>query len=547
MEVVGFFFQNKKKKKKKIGSLGGRPDDILHALSILQEEGPRRGILLNPSKCEIVAHPAARDAALALQRRAGDEYGIIIPDDKLFLDGNYSLLGAPIGDPIFCAHFIRDHSLSAASASLRAAQRLRDPQVAFALLRRCAGFGQLVYSIRTTPPSAELGAICNNFDQDLLQTICHFIGHVQPSAVPQVRRATRTGGLGFRSASQHMCAAYVASVTTCALMDDWLPSDATGYDSAVAQVSAFTNTVIDASVARSQHKLSELIDAAARRAEQQQDTMNDLARKMSQSAPHATDWLLAIPSHDLNQAFTPREFVALVRWWLGQTVYDSAGPCPACDACSDQYGYHALTCPCWGGRIHRHHALANECARALTKAHHNPSREKSLDGTTRPCDVYVPHWEAGMPLALDFAVTHPLQPTAFSIAVEQTPGSWAAMYADLHKSKFEAPCAAKGVQFKPMVVDTFGAWDPAACTLLNAIADQYAIHQSVPPAYAANVLFTRLSVTLMRMNARMLLVRKTAGFAEEDPLRDDDPITHDDPDDLWDAPTTTGVDHECRF
>jgi hypothetical protein len=339
-----------------------------------------------------------------------------------------------------------------------------------------------------------------------------------------------------------MSAAYAASVATCARLDGWDASEATAFDESVRHVSEVSSTPVSNVEAESQRKMSDLLDAAALRAEHEGDTQNDWARKVSQSAPHATDWLVAIPSFDLNQAFTPREFVTLVRWWLGQSIYDAETPCPACARPSDRDGYHALTCQCWGGRIHRHHALANECAKMLSKAHHNPSREKSLDGSTRPCDVFVPHWSAGMPLALDFAVSHPLQPAAFSNAVERTPGSWAATYADQHKAKFEAPCAAKGVQFQAMVVDTFGAWDPAALKVLNAIADQYAIHQSVSPSYAANILFQRLSVTLMRMNSRMMLVRKPTGFDEEEPLDTGATVAQpDDPDDLWDESLDAGA------
>jgi hypothetical protein len=98
-----------------------------------------------------------------------------------------------------------------------------------------------------------------------------------------------------------------------------------------------------------------------------------------------------------------------------------------------------------------------------------------------------------------------------------------------------------------MVVETFGAWDPAARTVLEQIADQYAIHQSVTPSYASHILFQRLSVTLMRLNARMLLVRKPSLFADEDPIRDDVPPTqYATGDDVWEAPPQD-VGHDPDF
>jgi hypothetical protein len=118
---------------------------------------------------------------------------------------------------------------------------------------------------------------------------------------------------------------------------------------------------------------------------------------------------------------------------------------------------------------------------------------------------------------MDFAITHPLQPSSANTDAEvREPGSWAAEYASRHKSQFAPACARVGVDFAPMVVETFGSWDPAALEFLIKIAEQYSIHQSTSPAYARKHLFTRLSVTLQRLNARMILARNTALFADED-------------------------------
>ena len=65
------------------------------------------------------------------------------------------------------------------------------------------------------------------------------------------------------------------------------------------------------------------------------------------------------------------------------------------------------------------------------------------------------------------------------------------------------------------------AWDPSARQMLEAFASEYAIHQGVDAKFASRILFQRLSVTLMRMNAHMLLVRISSGFDEETPLFDE--------------------------
>jgi hypothetical protein len=197
----------------------------------------------------------------------------------------------------------------------------------------------------------------------------------------------------------------------------------------------------------------------------------------------------------------------------------------------------------WGGRIHRHHALANVIVTFLKAAHHNPSREKTLDGRTRPGDVFAPHWKLGQAMAMDLAVTHPLQPSASAIAEgDVAPGSWAAAYAETHKYKFAPECAKYGCLFEPLVVETYGAWDPDALPVLHEIADKYATHQSCDAAYAFRLLMSSLSVTLQRQNVRMLLARSADMFADEGNVHNEDPVAGEELDEDSDRATIEDPD-----
>jgi hypothetical protein len=166
--------------------------------------------------------------------------------------------------------------------------------------------------------------------------------------------------------------------------------------------------------------------------------------------------------------------------------------------------------------VHRHHSISNEVIEVLTQCHHQPRREQRIADNRRPGDVYVPHWKKGLPLAMDFAVTHPLQPSASAkFADVVTSGSWAAAYSKKHKSPLAASCEAHGVMFSPMVVETFGSWDPEALDVLFAIGRQFATHQGLDVGYANKVLFTNLSVTLQRQNVRAILARSMGSFQFE--------------------------------
>jgi hypothetical protein len=496
------------------GNIGGQTSDVLRAIEILQSQGPPHGFYVNFAKCELHSHPSARMAAHDL-RDAAAMLGMEIPTAQVCTTGNMTMLGAPIGTDAHCAAFV-SQCVARAERSLEALRKVRDPQVALTLLRNCSGFCTFVHALRTTPPSIPLLHTTTRFDNAVLRTFDSFFGPLPAACHSQVRRAVRIGGVGIRAATDHHNAAYYSSVQTCARLDKWDPLHATSVTATQSALAITLSTAID-KLPTAQKELSNRIEELLFEEALAQATVVDAARQLAQSGPQAAAWLSVLPNREAGFAFTPTEFTLLVRWWLGQPVFSSVAPCRQCgDANNDEHGYHALVCRCWGGRIYRHHALANVLTTFLKCAHHNPQREKSFDGSTRPADVYLPHWELGKPLALDLAVTHPLQPNALSSAGISEPGSWASVYAKTHKAKQGPPLEALGVDFAPLVVETLGSWDPPAFELLNRFADQYAMHQGIPPALAAKTLFQRLSVTLMRVNVRMILARQSSTPEEHD-------------------------------
>ena len=123
------------------------------------------------------------------------------------------------------------------------------------------------------------------------------------------------------------------------------------------------------------------------------------------------------PSRTKGYVFTPTEFRTLSRWWLGMDVYPEDRPCPAkgCDLPLLKNGEHALICKNGHGLITRHNAVCQQFTSLCSKANMAPQREKSLGnrgpggGLTRPGDVFLPNYEPGGGVVLDFAVTHAQQ------------------------------------------------------------------------------------------------------------------------------------------
>ena len=75
-----------------------------------------------------------------------------IPEPKINREGNFDILGSPIGSAQHCIDFLTTHAVEPAEETLEAIEMLEDPQIALSLIRQCAGFCQMVHSLRTTPP-----------------------------------------------------------------------------------------------------------------------------------------------------------------------------------------------------------------------------------------------------------------------------------------------------------------------------------------------------------------------------------------------------------
>ena len=127
---------------------------------------------------------------------------------------NFEILGAPIGDFVFCAKF--------ASQKCAKAQELlhmledvgsMDPQVALLRLRQCGSFCKMVHLVRSTPPSLMADAL-QMFDNDIHHAFAECTAvDAFGNSWQQAQLSLSSGGLGLRSLSHHSSAAYISSVS----------------------------------------------------------------------------------------------------------------------------------------------------------------------------------------------------------------------------------------------------------------------------------------------------------------------------------------------
>ena len=159
--------------------------------------GPNLGLFINLAKCELFS-PTIKSSFPSVVKSS------CLP--------NVDILGAPIGDYLFCAHFIAERCAQAKkllSALLEMADS--DLHVAISLLRICGGFCKLVHILRTTPPSLSSEAL-RAFDGETRSCFSACLAaDVTDAAWQQAQLSLSFGGLGLRSLALHSSSAFLAS------------------------------------------------------------------------------------------------------------------------------------------------------------------------------------------------------------------------------------------------------------------------------------------------------------------------------------------------
>ena len=208
-------------------------------------------------------------------------------------------------------------------------------------------------------------------------------------------------------------------------------------------------------------------------------------------------------------------------------VFDAVFACPGCGAAMDQAGYHALTCRHLGSFGVRHNALRETFLHFLSLAGIPAEREAPslLPGSAaRPADIFVPNFAGTQAACLDFAVTHTQQSNILHCA-SVCGGAAAERYEGAVKdAKLGEECKAAGLLLVPMVVEVFGRWGERSAEAMKLATKGCANRASERVAFAGAHVRRSLSVTLQRLNARILLARMNpAAEVFADPVRTPQP------------------------
>ena len=248
-------------------------------------------------------------------------------------------------------------------------------------------------------------------------------------------------------------------------------------------------------------------------------TIRDQARlrAVAHSSGVSSGWLKAIPQPTLGLAFSPHEFVIAVRLWLGVPLFPLLPLC-TCLSVIDQFSDHLLGCSHGPLCIQCHDALVSIVHHALLQDprqdHPGVLREQSIaSDQSRPGDIYHPDFTLGRPAYFDLSVKCTTQPSFISAAASKA-GVAAAAGEEAKDDHYLETVNNHGGEFFPLVCESFGVWTPFALSTLSTIADRTTVKSGIPRQFARKQLLQRLSVTLWRYNAKMIL--RHYGLCPED-------------------------------
>ena len=488
------------------GTLCGSISDICSALDIIETDGPSRGLFLNRSKSHLfVPAEASCDCSS-------------FPPQIPVSSGGFHLLGSPFGSPSFCTSLIlkRVEKIKETLTSLKSFQ---DSQIQFTLLRSCLSLPKISFALRTCVPQLIKPALVT-FDESMRIALSDIVGGPIPEwSWLKASLPCSLGGLGLRQALLHAPAAYIGSWQQCySLMSAILehspapPLVIPGCVSALAESAGRPewSSLQDIDVPLTQRALSKSLDIALFDAIL--DSAPDIRSKaltLSSSIPHAGDWLNVIPSRALGLHFLDREHRVCLRYWLGLPMFGASPQCSICHVAADRFGDHHVGCGGNGDRIFRHNSIRDAIFSAAQSAALAPRKElpSLIPGCqNRPADVFLPHWDRGLPAALDISVISTLQQRTLQGAAE-TQGYALSVCEERKMAAHAVSCRAVGVSFIPLAIESLGGWSELGAKTISHIGRLLGQRLGICPSTTSRHLFQRCSVSLWRGNAALWLNR----------------------------------------
>ncbi|KAK8720595.1 hypothetical protein OTU49_013221 [Cherax quadricarinatus] len=483
------------------GTLAGTKESLLHDLTQVMTRGQEMGLVLNPSKCEIIS--VSQQVINAVRSK--------LPGAAVIAPTNSVLLGAPLGSNA------TDTILRKKLEELRRMeQRIGnlDTHDALYLLTKCLSLLRLTYFLRCAPSYDN--PILHEYDSILRQIFTKVLNlTLEDGQWNQATLPVRLGGIGVRKSSQIALPAFLSScIASRELVAAILPEhlrdkigvqdqkfidgamiwdNLTGSETRPAPPNNYKQSHWDGPIV--ENIASTMLQSVSGK---------DRARLLAVRAPHAGDFLLAVPNSSLGTRIDPQTIRIGVALRLAAPIL-AEHRCICGSEAADRFGYHGLVCRKSEGKIARHEEVNNIIKRSLTTAGCPAVREppqlcRSDGSQKRPDGITLQAWTDGKQVVWDYTCASTLADTYLQYTREE--GGAAASFRESQKSRKYGELA-HHYMFVPIGSETLGSWGKSASKFLKELGKRL-IRVTRDPR-AASFLFQRLSAAVQRGNACCIL------------------------------------------
>ena len=468
-------------------TLGGSENTVAADVALVQAQGEAIGLKLNITKCEYISDNVTPSST-------------IFQNFIQLAPSNAMLLGAPLS-----SGRAMDTSLEKRCEELALAiSRLKTLSAhdALTLLRSSFSAPKVMHILRSSSCAGHAGL--SNFDA-LLRSGLSLITNTNFSDMQwlQASLPVKDGGLGVRRVTSLASSAFLASAaSTLGLQELILSRCSPCPDASVSTISNNWSATYNLPSLCSPLSASQKawdrpsIDADKTSITSCAPDNHHRARLLAVSAPHAGDWLHALPISNCGLRLDDEAIRVAVGLRLGINLCQPH-PCP-CGAQVDARGTHGLSCRQSSGRTSRHHYLNDLVWRALTRAGIPSSKEPSglsrSDGK-RPDGMTMIPWQTGKSLIWDVTVADTLAASHLSITSRQAAAA-AENASDRKEVKYSE--LARSFIFVPIAFETLGPIGRKASDFLSDLGRRISLVSGNPRE--SSFLFQRISVAMQRFN-----------------------------------------------
>ena len=467
-------------------TLGGPAEIVSKDIKFLEQECSSLGLNLNRSKCELIAHSPVPDSTF-------DNYLFVTP-------GQATLLGAPLSESEALSSTLEHSCFSLSTAFERLS--LIERHDALILLRYSLCSSKLLHILRCSPCHGH--SSLSNYDAILHSGISSLFNiSLSDTQFLQASLPVKFGGLGIRRVSSLANPAFLASAAgTTSLQSSLLADFDLPEDPLVASYLETWSSLSQVPIPSNPSLLRQSAwdgPLVKRDLNLLFDSFSDpksMARLRAVSAPHASDWLQALPITSCSTRLSNEAIRVAMGLRLGVSLCEPH--LCKCGSLVDADGSHGLSCTLSTGRFARHAALNDIVVRALSRAGFPALKEppglSRTDGK-RPDGLTLIPWRAGRSLVWDVTVADTLAASAIP-STSVNAGAAADHAAERKKVKYEV--LSPSYLFVPLAFETLGPPNVECLEFFSTLG--HLLQSATGDSREFSFLLQRLSCTIQRFN-----------------------------------------------